>query len=1050
MSKPIKNSGDEALSHLAAVRRILIAAAVALAATFDGYAAERYWSGDGSDSNWNTAGNWDTLPTSDDKVYFRDGNVVGRTATLNDSYTNTVLHVGKGSSAENPYIFEATDPSYGLTLTDDGWLGYYETGWLWLKSGTYTFKKSLFAGSDGNDGDKYPLWLKVGDGVSDVTLNVRGTYGPKFASSSVFVADKATLDFRGKDLEMLSSSSAFITNSTMMVNKIRVKGTSSMTVSGSTMTVGDDFNVADVSGANCTFKADSTTLELTHDGRVFNVGFRTDSTGTVVKDGGDWSCYYLRLGTGEHSTGTFTMNDGTLEVKTELTIATAASGAGSFTLNGGTVTAHAGISATGTGTFTFNGGTLKAKSSGTLIAYSAGLTVVVGTNGGTIDSNNKEISIAAAMTGMGAMKFKGGRTITLTGANDYTGGTTIELGTKIVTSNATAKAAVLGHGLVIDGRVVLASGEYDVLEADGLTAADTNNITLVNCAAGSTVGFDDDATPTKIVVTLAEPVGLNTATPILVFPGKTIDEIKEADFTSRFFGKSVDNEFAALDSAKGYNKKFYFSGGSLSSFVVEFQIVNNETKCVPVEFTNGVGGVYAKALGAYYMDIGTPIGTVFLEQDMSMSYGNKRAVTTSPSEPDYGVCDFICYAAAPTVEWTLDADKNWSDFSGYDALAADDYVRIKATGNYTLTMDVDVSVGKIEFMGASGSTMNVSAAHTVTAAGISGIGHIANSGTIVKTGNGTDYLPFANASTGVTIVSNGTLKVASVTTASGNPYNLIPDGVNQEVRVATGATFDLVGQIDLTVSVRLAEGANFENSGEVIGNSKMQTVQLILDGNATATFKKDFGILAPGYKATRLELGDNTLTLDGANMQFWLSNATIAGDGTIDVYRGYLTCVRDSTGSDCTLSIGAGGGLRITEGRVLSVKNFVNGGTIHYDSPGMLQVTGTLTPGNNVNKLTLASGATVKASATTKQTVTTEFSASGTITIDASEISESALKAGNILVLTVPYAYDTSSAAWVVSNPPIAGARAKWIGDGETSKTLYLANYHPGLMLLVR
>ena len=120
MSKPIKNSGDEALSHLAAVRRILIAAAVALAATFDGYAAERYWSGDGSDSNWNTAGNWDTLPTSDDKVYFRDGNVVGRTATLNDSYTNTVLHVGKGSSAENPYIFEATDPSYGLTLTDDG------------------------------------------------------------------------------------------------------------------------------------------------------------------------------------------------------------------------------------------------------------------------------------------------------------------------------------------------------------------------------------------------------------------------------------------------------------------------------------------------------------------------------------------------------------------------------------------------------------------------------------------------------------------------------------------------------------------------------------------------------------------------------------------------------------------------------------------------------------------------------------------------------------------------------------------------------------------
>ena len=876
MSKPIKNSGDEALSHLAAVRRILIAAAVALASTFYGYAAERYWSGDGSDSNWNTAGNWNTLPTSSDKVFFRNGNVVGRTATLNDSYTNTVLHVGKGSSAENPYIFEATDPSYGLTLTDDGWLGYHEAGWLWLKSGTYTFAKSLRAGVNVNDdgtyrSDKYPFWLKVGDGESDVTLNVKGTRGPVFGSSSVFVADKAVLDFNGRHFYLHSTSSAFITNSTVTVNKVLLHGTSSMTVYGSTMTVGDDFNVADSSGENCTFKADSTTLRLTSSGHVFNVGFGEDSTGTVVKVGGDWSCYYLRLGTGERSTGTFTMNDGTLEVKTELTIATAASGAGSFTLNGGTVTAP-GISATGTGTLTINGGTIKAKSSGTLIADSGDLTVTVSANGGTIDSNNKEISIVAAMTGTGAMRFKGGGTITLTGANGYAGGTTIELGTKVVASNSDAKTAVLGNGLVIDGRAVVAGGVYDVLVADGLTAADTNNITLVNCIAGSTLGFDDDAMPTKIVVTLAEPICVNTTTPILVFPGKTIDDIKEADFTSRFIGKSVDNEFAALDSAKSYNKKFYFSGGSLSSFVVEFQTINNQTKCVAVEFTNGDGGVYAKSLGAGYNDIGSPLGMIFLEEDKETWHrvSSSTKVATSPSDPDYGVCDFICYAAPPTVEWTLDANKNWSDFSGYDALTADDYVRITATGNYTLTMDVDVSVGKIEFMDASGSTMNVSAGQTVTAAGISGIGHISNSGTIVKTGEGTAYLPFDNASTGVTIVSNGTLKVASVTTKAGNAYAFIPDGVNQEVRVATGATFDLVGQIDLTVSVRLAEGANFENSGKAIGEGKMQTVQLILDGDATATFNAHFGILAPNFNATRLELGDNPLTLDGAKKQFWL------------------------------------------------------------------------------------------------------------------------------------------------------------------------------------
>ena len=994
-----------------------------------------------------------------------------------------------------------------MTLTDDGWLGYYEAGWLCLKSGTYTFRKSLRAGMEANgDGtyqrDKYPFWLKVGDGESDVTLKVKGTRGPVFGSSSVFVSDNATLDFKDVHFYMHSTSSAFITNSTMTVNKVLLHGTSSMTISGSTMTVVDDLNVADGSGENCIFKADSTTLNLTQNNRVFNVGYGANSTGTVVKDGGDWSCYYLRLGTGSDSTGVFTHNEGTLEVKanssetTEIAIGNV--GAGVFTLNGGNVTLASGINqyigcnsgSSGMlnlngGTLTarclrrnndgatamvnFNGGTLKSNYTDSRGLIAAGVGVSVLSGGGTIDSGNRAISIAAAMTGTGAMKFKGGNTITLTGANTYTGGTTLELGTKLVASNADAKSAVLDNSLVIDGRAVLEVKTYDVLEASGLTAADTNNITLVNCAAGSTVGFDDDENPTKIVVTLAEPVCVNTASPILAFPDKTIDEIKEADFTSRFFGLSVASKFEALDSAKSYNKKFYFSGSSLSSIVVEFQIIDNETKCVVVEFTNGGGGVYAKALGARYKAIGTPLGTVFLEQDKSTWHGTQNTVSTSPSVAAYGVCDFICYSASPKAEWTLDANKNWSDFSGHDTLAADDYVRITATGDYTLTMDTDVIVGKIEFMGASGSTMNVGEGQTVTAGGISGIGyisnggtiitgmaggvscigHIANSGTIVKTGEGADCLPFDNASTGVTIVSNGTLKVARVTPKTGgNTYALIPDGVNQEVRVATGATFDLCGKNDLTVSVRLADGANFANTGAAIENSKMQTVQIILDGDATATFKSNFGLIAPNYEPTRLELGSNTFTIDGANVHFWLCKATITGDGTIYVYHGWLHPVHNaSTGENCTVSVGDGGGLQLDAN--LTVSNFVNGAINNNIKGGStLTVKGQLTPGSvAIPKLTLAGGATIKATGTA-QRVTTTFSASGTITIDVSDISREQLNAAGtgIPVLTVPSSSDTTSAAWSVSG---ARARCRWVDDaGGTTKTLFLMR-PPGMVVFV-
>ena len=111
---------------------------------------------------------------------------------------------------------------------------------------------------------------------------------------------------------------------------------------------------------------------------------------------------------------------------------------------------------------------------------------------------------------------------------------------------------------------------------------------------------------------------------------------------------------------------------------------------------------------------------------------------------------------------------------------------------------------------------------------------------------------------------------------------------------------------------------------------------------------------------------------DGSSA-FWLENTTITGDGTIAVENGTLECAyRNSTGADCTLNIGASGTLRIDNDVTLTVKNFHNGGTYFVHSTaglGMLVVTGTLTPGNQVSKLTLVDGATVKASAITAKWV---------------------------------------------------------------------------------
>ena len=123
-------------------RRVVPMAIVAfcMAAALPLWAAQRNWKGNGANTYWNTSGNWDTQPGGSDSLQFRTSGVKNMTATLNGSYTYTGnIHMGAGSSASNPYIFEATDPANTLTIKDDTWLGYHENGWLWIKSGKYVF-----------------------------------------------------------------------------------------------------------------------------------------------------------------------------------------------------------------------------------------------------------------------------------------------------------------------------------------------------------------------------------------------------------------------------------------------------------------------------------------------------------------------------------------------------------------------------------------------------------------------------------------------------------------------------------------------------------------------------------------------------------------------------------------------------------------------------------------------------------------------------------------------------------------------------------------------
>ena len=772
----------------------------------------------------------------------------------------------------------------------------------------------------------------------------------------------------------------------------------------------------------------------------------------------------LAIGCGKNAT--LTVNGGTVYSKDDLRVGNNKNSTATLNINSGTVKASRVLTYGGSGTLNFDGGILQATAdnSSDFIASSS-LAVNINSRGGTIDANGHNVNITKSITGEGAMIFKGGGTITLAFHCNHKGGTTIELGTKVSMTNAKANTTILNN-LVIDGRAVLEKKTYDVFLKSGLTEEATNNITLVNCAAGSTFGFDNDETPTKIVVTLAEPTVVNTTKPIKAFEGKTLNEIKYADFTSRMFGAYANN-YNALDSAKGCNKKFYYDGdGNLSSVVVEFQVYDGANiRCVVVEFTDGKDGdgVYAKALGARYLK-NAPLGFVFLEQNKTTWHGDEKTVAISYGDNHYGVCDFRWTQGEHSVTaWTLDDDKTWSTLRDGATLASDEIVQIMVTdADAVLTIDEDVNVGIIEFVNGSGATLSIVSGVTVSADSYSGLGFVLNNGTFQKWGEETVEMKFDNASRGVFVVNEGTLRAVGKKTpvvGAGTPIIGDPDVTprsNYLIDVKSGATYDVNGQTSVSASVRLAEGAHFISSTDYANKEWGQTIQLILAGDAEVTANGKFALYGSGEDGCRLDLGTYKLTVNGGtDKEFMLGNTTIIGEGMIYVASGrFCTRNAESTGVDCTLSIGASG--KFENNKHLTVKNFVNDGSMSYQNTangwgrGELEVTGEFTSKTATYPALTLTGATVKMRDGVVVKVLDKFTSSGIITIDASAITKARFDEAEkqrIAVLTVPTAY--KGGMWNVVNSSIGNAYVKWIDNNNNTSTLYVCKPN-GMMIIVR
>ena len=226
------------------------------------------------------------------------------------------------------------------------------------------------------------------------------------------------------------------------------------------------FDIAGASGAR-TIKGlqgvASSSIALGNNDLIVDTELSTTYAGTFLSLGGSGGLI-------KRGSGTLTLVDGV----------------GVSTYTGGT-TIEAGILAVSsdgnlgasTGALTLNGGTLQFSTSFDL---STGRTITLLANGGTIDTNSFNTTIAQSISGDGKLTKVGDGTLTLSGVNTYLGGTAINGGVLAVSSDANLGDA--NGGLTFDGGILQFGA--------GFNLASTRAITLG--AGGGTINTDANDT----------------------------------------------------------------------------------------------------------------------------------------------------------------------------------------------------------------------------------------------------------------------------------------------------------------------------------------------------------------------------------------------------------------------------------------------------------------------------------------------------------------------------------------------------------------------------
>ncbi|HEQ3284110.1 TPA: autotransporter outer membrane beta-barrel domain-containing protein [Salmonella enterica subsp. enterica serovar Derby] len=401
--------------------------------------------------------------------------------------------------------------------------------------------------------------LGSGDVTDDATLelNTGGTFDNAISGSGQVVKS-------GDDTLTLSGSNTYtggtiISGGTLVASNVEALGTGDVTNDAVLeLNTGGDFDNA-ISGSGQVVKSGDETLTLS--------GSNTYTGGTLISGGTLVASNVEALGSGDVT------NDAVLELNTGGDFTNAISGSGQVVKSGDETLTLSGANS-------YTGGTLI--SGGTLIASNV---EALGT-GDVTDNAVLELNTGGdfdnAISGSGQVEKSGDETLTLSGANSYTGGTLISSGT-LVANDVNA----LGTGDVTDNAVLelntggtfdnAISGSGQVVKSgdETLTLSGSNTYT-----GGTTI---NDGT---LIATSVDALGSGDVTDNAVLELNTGGDFDNAISGSGQVVKSGD-ETLTLSGTNSYTDGTLISGGTLVATNLEALGTGDVTNNATLELNTG-------------------------------------------------------------------------------------------------------------------------------------------------------------------------------------------------------------------------------------------------------------------------------------------------------------------------------------------------------------------------------------------------------------------------------------------------------------------------------